>query len=95
MHDSAYELAGDRRMTKAVRLLLEKLAAGTDGTLKEMAEGVLAGNLDLREAAHSSIYGDALSAATEPALRRCAEMDEDERRALVRRTEAELEDLLG
>ena len=53
MHDSAYDLAGgDARKAKLLRVSLQKLADGPDGALKEMAEGVLRGELDLREAAH-------------------------------------------
>ena len=95
MHDSVYDVAGDPRMAKAIRLILTKLADGPDGPLKEMSEGVLSGHVDLRAVTSTPFYDDALGTAVAPVLRQYEEMDEGTRRELVRRTEAELDDLLN
>ncbi len=64
MHDSVYDIAGgDPRIAKLLRLSLAKLAAGPDGSLKEMADGVLDGNVDLRHAAMSGTYGSEIGTA--------------------------------
>ena len=94
MHDSVYEMAGDPRVAKAVRLLLTELGDGPDGPLKEMAEGILAGNLDPREAAGSAAYGDELGTAFGSFWTRYQQLGPDERAELVEATERELDDLL-
>ena len=94
MHDSVYEMAGDPRIAKALRLGLERIADGPDGPLKEMAEGVLAGNLDLREAASSEVYGEALGVAAGRFWTGYEQVGEDERTELIRRAESRLDELL-
>ena len=92
MHDSAYDLAGgDPRKAKLLRVSLQKLADGPDGVLKEMAEGVLRGELDLREAAMSDVYGPALGAAFDQFSTYYTELDQEERDQLVATTERQLD----
>ena len=95
MHDSAYDLAGgDPRKTKLLRGSLQKLADGPDGVLKEMAEGVLRGDLDLREAAMSDVYGPDLGAAFDRFSTYYTELDQEERDQLAATTERQLDELL-
>ncbi|MGA5304602.1 hypothetical protein ACPCHT_32155 [Nucisporomicrobium flavum] len=95
MHDSVYDLAGDDpRMAKLLRASLTKLADGPDGPLREMAQGVLAGDVDLRQAAMSDAYGDELGAAFGQFWTRWEQLDDEERAQLVVRTEHQLDDLL-
>jgi hypothetical protein len=95
MHDSVYEIAGDDpRMAKLLRASLAKLAAGPEGPLREMAEGVLNGEVDLRQAAMSDAYGDELGAAFGRFWSRYEQLDQRERDDLVRQTEEQLDELL-
>jgi hypothetical protein len=95
MHDSVYELAGDDpRMAKLLRASLTKLAAGADGPLREMAEGVLSGHVDLRQAAMSDTYGDELGSAFGRFWSHYEQLDQRERDELVRQTEVQLDELL-
>jgi hypothetical protein len=95
MHDSAYEIAGDDpRMAKVLRASLQKLADGPDGLLKEMAEGVLRGEVDLRQAAMSDAYGQELGDAFDRFSTYYTDLDQAERDRLVADTEGQLDDLL-
>jgi hypothetical protein len=95
MHDSVYEIAGDDpRMAKLLRAGLTKLAAGPDGPLKEMADGVLAGQVDLRQAAMSDAYGTELGAALDTFSSHYDQLDQDERDQLIATTEHQLDELL-
>jgi hypothetical protein len=59
---SLMDLAGqDAARSQVLRASLERLANGTGGELlQEMARDVLAGRLDLRQAALSDVYGSGL-----------------------------------
>ncbi len=95
MHDSVYEIAGgDPRKAKLLRVSLEKLAAGPDERLKEMAQSVLNGETDLRQAAASDAYGDALGASFDRFTTYYARLDEQERAAVVGEAERQLNELL-
>jgi hypothetical protein len=95
LHDSAYEIAGDDpRLAKLLRMSLSKLAAGADGPLREMAEGVLSGHVDLRDAAMSEAYGDELGSAFERFWSHYEQLDEQDRDELVRQTQEQLDVLL-
>jgi hypothetical protein len=95
MHDSADDLAGgDPRKAKLLRVSLQKLADGPDGALKEMAEGVLRGELDIRDAAMSDAYGPELGAAFDRFTNYYTELDQEERDQLVATTERQLDELL-
>lgn len=95
MHDSVYDIAGDDpRMAKLLRTSLQQLADGPDGLLKEMADGVLGGELDLREAAMSSVYGPELGAALDQFTFYYRELDQQDRDQLVTTTQRQLDELL-
>lgn len=95
MHDSAYEIAGhDPRIAKVLRLSLTKLAQGPEGPLKEMAEGVLDGHVDLRQAAMSDAYGDELGSAMQRFETHYEALDPDERTELVDNAERQLDEVL-
>lgn len=95
MHDSVYDLAGsDPRKAKLLRASLQQLADGPDGVLKEMAEGVLRGEVDLRQAAMSDAYGPELGAAFDRFSTYYTELDQDERDQLVATAERQLDELL-
>jgi hypothetical protein len=95
MHDSVYEIAGDDpRKAKLLRASLEKLADGPDDLLKEMARGVLGGDLDLREAATSQVYGDQLGVAFDKFSAYYTDLDQHERDQLVATAGRQLNELL-
>ncbi|GII25491.1 hypothetical protein [Planosporangium mesophilum] len=95
MHDSVYEMAGDDpRLAKLLRASLTKLAAGPDGRLKELADGVLGGHVDLRQAAMSDAYSDELGAAFGRFWSHYEQLDQRERDELVGQTEQQLDNLL-
>jgi hypothetical protein len=95
MHDSVYEIAGDDpRIAKVLRASLTTLADGPDGPLREMAEGVLSGGLDLRRAAMSDVYGDELGSAFGAFWSEYETMDEAQRTELVGNAEQQLDALL-
>lgn len=63
MPEYSYDVPGDDgRLAKILTSSLNALASGPDGLLSEMARDVLRGHLDLRTAAMSDVYGEALSA---------------------------------
>lgn len=95
MHDSVYDLAGDDpRIAKSLRASLTKLAEGPDGLLKEMAEGVLHGEIDLRQAALSEAYGNEIGVALDKFTVYYDTLDQDERNALAGQAEEQLDILL-
>ncbi|GAA1805623.1 hypothetical protein HC028_03390 [Planosporangium flavigriseum] len=95
MHDSVYELVGDDpRLAKLLRASLSKLADGPEGPLREMAEGVLSGHVDLRQAAMSDAYGDELGAAFGRFWSHYEQLDQRERDELVRQAGQQLDELL-
>lgn len=95
MHDSVYDIAGDdSRIAKLLRVSLTKLADGPDGPLKELAEGVLSGHVDIRQAAMSDACGDELGAAFDRFSSYYEQLDQDERVALVEKAERQLSVLL-
>jgi hypothetical protein len=95
VHDSVYDIAGDDpRIAMLLRRSLTKLAAGPDGPLKEMAEGILDGHLDLRHAAMSDTYGDQLGAAFGRFWSHYQDLDPADRDQLVARTQRQLDELL-
>jgi hypothetical protein len=95
MHDSVYEIAGnDPRIAKALRASLTKLADGPDGPLREMAEGVLGGGLDLRQAAMSDVYGHELGSAFGAFWSTYETMDKTQRAELADSAEQQLDALL-
>jgi hypothetical protein len=94
MHDSAYDIAGgDPRKAKLLRVSLQKLADGPDGVLKEMAEGVLRSELDLRDAAMSEVYGPELGTAFDQFSTYYTELDQQQRDQLVATTRRQLDEL--
>ncbi|GAA2548059.1 hypothetical protein GCM10010435_16760 [Winogradskya consettensis] len=92
MHDSVYDLAGDDpRLAKVLRASLRKLADGPDGPLKEMAEGVLNDQIDLRQAAMSQAYGDEIGAAFNEFAGYFTKLDPEERDRIVQETQHQLD----
>lgn len=66
MHDSVYDIAcGDRRRISLLRSALTQLADGPNEPLREMATGVLRGEIDLRAAANFEFYGSEIDQATD------------------------------
>jgi hypothetical protein len=95
MHDSVYDIAGDDpRKAKLLRASLQQLADGPDGALKEMAEGVLRGEVDLRQAAMSDAYGPQLGAAFDRFSTYYSELGQAECDELVATAERQLNELL-
>jgi hypothetical protein len=95
VHDSAYEVAGnDARIAKMLRATLTRMAEGPDGSLKEMAVGVLSGKIDLRQAAMSDAYGAELGRAFGTFWTHYQELDDDERRELTEKGQQQLDALL-
>jgi hypothetical protein len=95
MHDSVYDIAGnDPRIAKLLRLNLAKLAAGPDGPLKEMAEGVLDGHVDLRHAALTDTYGTELGTAFHRFQVYYQDLDAADRDQLTAATQQQLDHLL-
>jgi hypothetical protein len=95
MHDSVYDVAGDDpRIAKLLRASLTKLAQGPDGLLREMAEGVMNGQVNLRDAARSDVYGEELGLAFGRFWTYFEELDESERDELVHKTQGQLDELL-
>jgi hypothetical protein len=95
MHDSVYEIAGDDpRVAKALRAGLTKLADGPAGPLREMAEGVLDGGLDLRRAAMSDVYGAELGTAFGAFWSHYETLDEEQRAELTGNAERQLDAML-
>ncbi|AGZ43033.1 hypothetical protein [Actinoplanes friuliensis] len=95
MHDSAYEVAGDDpRLAKLLRVSLTKLAEGDDPLLREMAEGVLDGSVDLRRAAMSDAYDAGFDAAFSQFRDHYDSLDQDQREELAAETERQLDSLL-
>jgi hypothetical protein len=82
------------RKAKLLRASLQKLAGGPDGLLKEMADGVLRGELDLREAAMSNVYGPELGAAFDKFSTYYIDLDQQERDQLVATAGRQLDELL-
>lgn len=83
-----------RGRRKLLRASLQELADGPDGLLKEMAEGVLRGEVDLREAAMSDSYGPELGKAFDRFATYYTDLDQAERDELVATTEDQLNELL-
>ena len=95
MHDSVYDIAGDDpRKAKLLRVSLEKLATSSDDRLREMAQSVLNGETDLRQAAASDAYGDALGESFDQFTTYYARLDNEERAAVIAETEHQLDKLL-
>jgi hypothetical protein len=95
MHNSVYEIAGhDPRLAKLLRASLTKLANGPDSPLREMAEGVLDGRLDLRTAAMSDAYGEELGTAFGQFWSYYEHLDDQQRQELVGQAEDQLDQLL-
>lgn len=94
MHDSVYEIAGDPRLAKFLRTSLTTLANGSEPLLRELAEGVLSGRVNLREAVASDAYGEALSSAFERFSAYYDRLDGDEKERLTSETAQQLDDLL-
>jgi hypothetical protein len=64
VRDFLGDVAGrDSRRVHGLRCALEVLARGPDGPLRELARAVLKGELSLRDAALSDVYGERLGAA--------------------------------
>ncbi|HWG97777.1 MAG TPA: hypothetical protein VNV66_00250 [Pilimelia sp.] len=85
--DSVTDVAGgDPRLAAVLRAHLRRLAEGPPGPLREMAEGVLRGEVDLRQAAHSQAYGAELGAAFRRFWSDYQAMSQRERDQLVERT---------
>jgi hypothetical protein len=92
MTDSIRDVARDPRKAKLLRASLQRLADGPDGLLKEMAESVLRGEVSLREAALSNVYGPELGAAFSRFSTYYDKLDEAERERLVATAERQLYD---
>jgi hypothetical protein len=74
---------GDTYRARAIHKLLTTIADGPDPALREMASGVLKGDLDLREAADSQIYGDAIAHSFGTFWQRYQDLDPEEQQALL------------
>jgi hypothetical protein len=96
MHDdSLYEVAaGDPRIAKLLRTSLQQLTDRPPGPLREMAEAVLRGHMDLRRAALSDAYGGELGAAFGRFWSEYQHMDPQERDRLMAQAEEHLDQLL-
>ncbi|HEX8347722.1 MAG TPA: hypothetical protein VF657_23760 [Actinoplanes sp.] len=64
MADDLLDLAGgNHRLASVLRGQLATLSSGPDAVLREMADAVLKGELAVRDATHSDIYGSAIGVA--------------------------------
>ena len=95
MDDSVYQIAGDDpRIAKLLRAILTKLAHGSDPLMKELAQGVLAGHVDLRHAATSPAYDEAFESAFDKFTGYYDQLDQHQRDQLVADSEPQLDELL-
>ncbi|MCA2213922.1 hypothetical protein [Jidongwangia harbinensis] len=84
MNPDLLDLAGgDTYRARAVHRLLTALACGPDPVLREMAAGVLRGDLSVRDAAAGQVYGDALADRFDTFWRHHQNLTADEHRALL------------
>jgi hypothetical protein len=74
---------GDTYRARALHRLLSTLADGPDPVLREMARGVLQGDLGLRDAAASPVYGDAIADRFDTFWRHHQNLTPDEHQALL------------
>ncbi|MGK5680151.1 hypothetical protein [Actinoplanes sp. URMC 104] len=74
---------GDTYRARAIHQLLTKLADGPDPALREMAKGILEGNLYLRDAAASDIYSTAIAHRFDTFWQHHQSLTDDERQALL------------
>ena len=94
MHESVYEVAGnDRTMTVILRNALTGMARGSDPALRDLARDVLDGAVDLRKAAMSTVYDEALGEKFDEFWSAYQKMDPAEREALLRQTREHLDQL--
>lgn len=56
-------VGGDQRKAQYIRMCLQRLSRGPQGALREMARSVLRGEIDLRSAANTQVYGSELGTA--------------------------------
>ncbi|OJF13004.1 hypothetical protein [Couchioplanes caeruleus] len=95
MHDSVYDLAGDDpRIAKFLRTALTQLADNPDPPLREMAQGVLDGHVDLRQAATSDAYAASFNEGSRAFWSYYDNLDETERQELARTGKHQLDTLL-
>lgn len=74
---------GDAYRAGAILKMLNKLADGPDPTLREMASGILQGDLKLRDAAANSAYSDAIADRFAGFWQRYQELTPEEHQALI------------
>ncbi|MFI5938141.1 hypothetical protein [Actinoplanes sp. NPDC051494] len=95
MHDSVYDIAGDDpRIAKYLRTSLTALANGSDPLLRELAEGVLSGQVNLRDAVASDVYDEAVGSAFERFSTHYDQLDADEKARLTSEAGQQLDELL-
>ncbi|MGX6606540.1 hypothetical protein ACWKSP_31120 [Micromonosporaceae bacterium Da 78-11] len=87
------QIAGNPRITRAVKSSLEHLSTETASPeLAEMARELLAGRTDLRAAASSSAYATQLTEAAEGFRKWQADLSPEERAELERTTREQVDD---
>jgi hypothetical protein len=92
--DTIYQVSGDDpRIARYLRASLTRLADGPEGPLREMADAVLRGDVDLRRAALSDAYGAELGTAFQRFWSTYREMDPADRERAVRQAEEHLDGL--
>jgi hypothetical protein len=74
---------GDSYRARAIQQLLTKLSDGPNPLLREMASGVLKGELNLRDAASSGVYSDAIADRFDTFWHRYQDLTPDEHQALL------------
>jgi hypothetical protein len=74
---------GDTYRARAIHHLLTKLADGPNPVLREMASGVLKGELNLRDAAASEVYSDAITDRFDTFWQRYQDLTPYEHQALL------------
>ncbi|BCY08817.1 hypothetical protein [Actinoplanes sp. L3-i22] len=86
------QMTDNPRMVRAMRDTFHQLSKGVAGPdLAEMAEGVLKGDVPIRDLARTSAYGDALGAAFERYREWEAKLEPEERQRLMDETRKTLE----
>jgi hypothetical protein len=84
MNDDISEIVGgDAHRAKVLREQLSLLAKGSNPMLREMATGVLNGDLGLRDAAASDVYGDAIGSTFNTFWTKYQDMTPEERTDLI------------
>lgn len=84
MNPEVFDMAGgDSYRARAIHKLLIEIADGPDPLLREMATGVLRGDLSLRDATASQVYSDAITDRFDIFWQRYQDLSPEEHQALL------------